>query len=88
MHGIVNGQYFTFSLNPVIQLMGGFQSELIGLCHCIIFIHIGAWIFMAAKYNRQEIKILAYSTFQVSLQREMYVTILKLYMQCEDGALS
>ena len=43
---------------------------------------------MAAKYNRQEIKILAYSTFQVSLQREMYVTILKLYMQCEDGALS
>ena len=67
--------------------MGGFQSELIGLRHCIFFIHIGAWIFMAAKLNRQ-IKILTYPIFQVSLQREMYETILKLYMYCEDDSLS
>ena len=88
MQGIVNDQYFTFSVNPVIQLVGGFQSELIGLCHCIIFIHIGAWIFMAAKCNRQEIKILAYSTFQVSLHREMYETMMLFYMHCEEGTLS
>ena len=68
--------------------MGGFQSELITLCHCIIFIHIGAWIFMAAKCYREESKILAYSTFQVSLHRDMYGTMMVLYMHCEDGTFS
>ena len=67
--------------------MGGFQSELIGLRHCIFFIHIGAWILMTAKFNRQEIKILTYLILQVSLQLEMHETILKLYIYCEDGTL-
>ena len=88
MQCIVNDQYFTFSVNPVIQSVGGYQSELIGLRHCIFVIHIGAWILVEAKFNRQEIKFLTYLIFQVSVHREMYETILILHMHCEDGTLS